>query len=70
MKETQHEYDNRIIWCNDTCFFWGRTAVATDVLDEDEHILFTLPWVATERDVRVALYGFLEGKNKKIVEGL
>lgn len=68
---TQHNYDGRIIWCNDTCFFWGRTAVATDVMDENEHILFTLPWVVKdERDVRVALFGYFESKIKELIEGV
>lgn len=56
--ETTHDYDFRIIRLFDTVFFWGRTKSTTDILDSNERMLFTLPFVAEEKEVKIALYGW------------
>ena len=64
-KQTMHDYDDRRFELFGHMYFWGRTASNTDVLDENERMLFNIPFVAEERDVRMALFGYLQHDLRK-----
>lgn len=69
MSETTHNYDFRTFVIGDKRYFWGRTDSNTDVLDENERMLFNIPFVAEERDVRMALFGYLYRELRDFVNG-
>lgn len=68
-KQTTHNYDFRQFTIFGRMYFWGRTDSTTDVLDEDERMLFNIPFVAEERDVRMALFGYLERDLRDFAKG-
>ncbi len=59
-KQTTHNYDFRTFNLFGHMYFWRGTDSTTDVLDENERTLFSIPFVAEERDVRMALFGYLQ----------
>lgn len=67
-KQTTHDYDFRKFELFGHMFFWGRTQSTTDVLDENERMLFNIPFVADERDVRLALFGYLQHDLSKFAQ--
>lgn len=68
-KQTTHNYDFRTFSVFGHMYFWGRTDSTTDVLDENERMLFNIPFVAEERDVRMALFGYLERDLRDFAKG-
>ena len=68
-KQTTHNYDFRTFNLFGHMYFWGRTDSTTDVLDENERMLFNIPFVAEERDVRMALFGYLERDLRDFAKG-
>lgn len=67
-KKTTHNYDFRTFNLFGHMYFWGRTDSTTDVLDENERMLFNIPFVAEERDVRMALFGYLQHDLRKFAQ--
>lgn len=67
-KQTVHNYDFRTIKLFGTLFFWGRTDTSTDVLDVDEKMLFNLPFVADEDEVKIALYGWFQRELRSLFD--
>lgn len=66
---TQHNYDGRVIHLDDETYFWGRTDSTTDILrlgEEAEELMLTLPFVAEEHDVRVAIFAWRAAMNRRL----
>lgn len=63
--KTQHDYEHRHIVVNGKWYFWGTaTGDVTDITDENEVLLMTVPKILTETEVRLALFAYYSGKIK------
>lgn len=59
-KNRDNELNYKRIIVHDRTYFWAEGASATSVYDEVKQLLFTIPFFAQERDVRMALFGYLQ----------
>ena len=59
-KNQDNEVNYKQIIVHDRTYFWAEGASGTSVYNEVKQLLFIIPFFAQERDVRMALFGYLQ----------
>lgn len=60
MSKQDNELNYKRIIVHDRTYFWAEGASGTSVYNEVKQLLFIIPFFIQERDVRMALFGYLQ----------